>query len=247
MAHDAHGENEASGASAANGERPLSRDETDTVKTASAPATAAAGALAGATAGLVTGPFGPVAAGIGAIVGALGGAAVGAAGGRAATEPRYTEEDDAYYRGLWEGAPNRVADRTYDASRPAYQLGHLAAQHPDYAGRDFDAVEPDLRRVWERDLRARHGEWDAVRHDVHDAYGHARSLGYGVRRDASVVGTAGSAVDPVELERARAGLPSVDEPTRPTSDAQADAASVDARGEREISIVEAQRDGRELR
>jgi len=234
MAHD---ERREIGTTDATGERPLSRDEAKTAKSPGAPATAAAGAIAGATAGLVTGPFGPIAAIVGALGGAAAGAAIGAAGNQAATDSVYTSDDDAYYGALWEGAAARPADRAYDAYRPAYQFGHLAAQHRDYVGRDFNAAEPDLRRAWDADLRAQHGEWDAVRRHVHDAYGHARSLGYGVRRDANVIGTAGSAVDPVELERARAGLPSVDTPVA------GEVASGHA--DDEISIVDAQREGRE--
>jgi hypothetical protein len=43
---------------------------------------------------------------------------------------------------------------------------------------------------------------------VRDAFGHARAEGVGARRDTRVIGSAGSAVDPVELERARRGEPS---------------------------------------
>ena len=78
-------------------------------------------------------------------------------------------------------------------------------------GREFDAVETDLQRAWAgSDLGRGHGEWSAVRRYALDAYGHARSGGAGVRRAAGVIGSAGSAVDPVELDRARAGLSSVD-------------------------------------
>ena len=188
--------------------RPMTESEKDTVKAAGTSATAAAGAAAGATAGLATGVFGPIGAAVGAVVGAFGGAAAGAAGAQAATSDVYTAEHDAHYRALWESTPGRPADRTYESARVAYQFGHVAAQHPDYAGRYFGDVEPELRREWSDEFRARAGEWDAVRRYVEDAYSHARSQGLGERRDRSVVGSAGSAVDPVELERARAGLPS---------------------------------------
>ena len=109
-----------------------------------------------------------------------------------------------------ESSPSRAADRGFEHARPAYQLGHLAAHNPEWAGRSFDDVEPDLRRGWSDDLHARHGAWDAVRPHVRDAWGHARTQGAGTRRDAAVIGSAGSAVDPVELDRAQRGLPSVE-------------------------------------
>jgi len=196
-------------------EQPLTEDEKDTVKAASTPATAAAGAVAGATAGLATGVFGPIGMIVGAIVGGVGGAAAGAAGA-VASDNLYTAEHDAHYQALWEGGPDNAADRTFEAVRPAYQFGHIAAQQPEFAGRYFGDVEPELRRRWPDELRTRAGEWGAIRRYVEDGYSHARSQGLGERRDRTVVGSAGSAVDPVELERARAGLPSVEGPGQNT-------------------------------
>ena len=195
-------------------ERPLTEGEKDTVKAASTPVTAAAGAVAGATAGLATGVFGPIGAMVGAIVGAFAGGAAGAAGGQAGAGDLYTEAHDAHYRSLWEARLDRPADLSYERARLAYQFGHIAAQQPAYGGRYFADVEPELRERWSSDFRGRGGEWEAVRRDVEDAYSHARSLGLGTRRDPTVIGSAGSAVDPGELERARAGLPSVGDATR---------------------------------
>lgn len=186
----------------------------DAVKAAGPPAGAAAGAIAGATAGLASGALGPIGAMIGAIVGALGGTAVGTVAGQAAADDLYTAEDDIRYRTLWESRPDRVADQGFDSVRLAYQYGHIAAHQPEFAGAAFADVEPELHRRWPNELRARAGEWEAVREYVEDAFGHARSRGAGQRRDATIVGTAGSAVDPVERDRARAGLPSIPEPPR---------------------------------
>jgi len=178
------------------------------VKAASPPAGAAAGAVAGATAGLATGVFGPIGAMVGAIVGALGGTAAGAATGQAADEDLYTVQDDTHYRAVWDQVPGRPADQGFDSARVAYQFGHIAARHPKFAGARFADVEPELRKRWPNELRQRVGEWDAVRPYVEDAYGYARSQGVGERRDTSIIGSAGSAVDPVERDRSRAGLPS---------------------------------------
>ena len=183
------------------------------VKAATPPVGAAAGAIAGATAGLATGVFGPMGAMIGAIVGALGGTAAGTAAATQADDATlYTQHDDDEYRRIWEAMPNRQADRGFETARVAYQFGHIAARQPELAGARFSDVEPQLRQKWPNELRERVGEWDAVRPLVEDAYSKARSSGVGERRDTSVVGSAGSAVDPVELDRARAGLPSVPEP-----------------------------------
>jgi len=122
----------------------------------------------------------------------------------------YTNDDDAHYHALWDGTPTRPADWTYERARPAYQFGHTAARHHDYLGRTFDASESDLRRAWDAEHAAQHGTWESARPFVRDAYGHAHGTRSATRRDTSVVGSAGSAVDPVELDRARRGEPSVD-------------------------------------
>ena len=70
----------------------------------------------------------------------------------------------------------RLADRSYDDVRPAYQLGHIASMNPDYNGRSFDEVEPELRYGWGNDLRARHGDWSAVRPYAEEAYSRSASV-----------------------------------------------------------------------
>ena len=190
-------------------ERPMDADEKRSVELTSGPAGALAGAAAGATAGLATMALGPIGLGIGALVGAVAGGLGGWFGGQAATEVTYDAAHDAHYRALFEGG--MATDRGFDTVRPAYQLGHLAAHNPEWRGREFSTVESDLRRAWDEHLRGRQGPaWESVRPYVRDAYGHARSEGAGIRRDTSVFGSAGSAVDPDELARARAGRPSTD-------------------------------------
>lgn len=200
------------------------------------PVSAAAGAIAGATAFLVT-PLGPVLAAFGAIIGGVAGAAVGAAANQTLPVETFTDDDDAHYRALWDESSTRRADASYVDARPAYVFGHLLARHDEYIGRDFKSIEPAVRSVWAKDLAGQHGPWDSARPFVHDAYCHARSLGYGTRRDASRIGSAGSAVDPIELERARRGESSVE--LTDVSDSELPAYG-------EISIVEAQRNTREL-
>ncbi len=169
--------------------------------------TAAAGA-AGMMSGLQAGALaGAVTFGVGAIAGAALGAAAGAALGEDAQRGRFTAEADENYRALYEASPE--SGRPYQAVRAAYVFGHVAASEPGLAGRTFEEAEPALRDAWGEELRASAGDWAGVRRYVHDAYGHARADGFGERRDHAVVGSGGSAVDPVELDRARHGLPSV--------------------------------------
>jgi hypothetical protein len=55
------------------------------------------------------------------------------------------------------------SDRDYDQVRPLYQFGHVAGQNPDYRGRDFDDVEPDLRGAYEEGARESAADWPEVR------------------------------------------------------------------------------------
>jgi hypothetical protein len=54
-------------------------------------------------------------------------------------------------------------NRDYDQVRPLYQFGHVAGQNPDYRGRDFDDVEPDLRGAYEQGAREKSADWPEVR------------------------------------------------------------------------------------
>src|SRR4051812_43140378 len=137
--------------------------------------------LGGAAAGAAGAAIGAIAGPIGMLVGGLAGIVGGWWAGKHAVEAahNYTPEDDNAYRDAYENSPTRLADRSYDDVRPAYQLGHVAGQNPDYRERDFDAVEGDLRQGWTDDLRARHGEWDAARPFARDAYTRSRATSAG--------------------------------------------------------------------
>jgi hypothetical protein len=129
------------------------------------------GVVAGAAIGSAAGPIGTV---IGGIAGAVGGWWAGRTVAEATH--KFTQDDDTYYRDRFENTPGRLADRNYDDVRPAYQLGHIASMNPDYNGRTFDEVEPDLRHGWSNNLRARHGDWSAVRPYAEEAYNRSSSV-----------------------------------------------------------------------
>jgi hypothetical protein len=139
-----------------------------------APIGAVGGAAAGATVGTIT--LGPIGTAIGAIAGAVGG---GWAALAAAAPTHYDESHDREYRAHYETDPERLADRSYDSARPAYQLGHLAARNPDYARRDFDSIEADLQRGWGEDIRAKHGDWSSARRYAREAFHRERARNQG--------------------------------------------------------------------
>ena len=105
------------------------------------------------------------------------------------------------------------ANRDYDAYRPAYQLGHVASRNPDYADRDFDAVEADLRRGWTDDVSQQYGSWDRVRDRARQGFERGRERRLTLSEEQLAVGKrqvqAGEAAvrKTVETEHVRQSVP----------------------------------------
>jgi hypothetical protein len=140
-----------------------------------------AGPVGGASGALVGGTVGTLVAGpIGTAIGALAGAVGGWWATRGVADAVPTEQDEKHYEQHYTnaraavGVPAREANimpRSFDHARPAYQLGHLAARNPAYAGKRFEEIEDDLMKAWSNDLRDSHGEWASVRGYAQEAYG----------------------------------------------------------------------------
>lgn len=144
-----------------------------------------AGIATGAAIGSLGGPVGTV---IGAIAGAVGGWWAGKEVSNAATD--YTNTSDTYYRGRFDAMPRNSRGRfaSFDEARPLYQFGHVAARNPDYRGRSFDQIEPDLKRGWNKDMEKQYGAWNDVRGTVGDAYGAANDMHLTRSEEELVVG-----------------------------------------------------------
>ena len=129
------------------------------------------GGLSGAATGAALGSLGGP---IGTIIGGLAGAATGWWTGRAVSEAASSfDTDEDYYRNHFQsrGTPS-AGSASYDTARPAYQLGHVAGMNPDYEGRKFEDVEPDLRRGYESYAGSTQGaaSYESVRGHMADAY-----------------------------------------------------------------------------
>jgi hypothetical protein len=125
------------------------------------------GGVGGMALGIAAGPVGLV---IGAIAGAVGGWWAGKG-----VADAFTEQDHVAYRAHYASSPGQLADRTYEQVTPAYVAGHLAGRNPDYSGRTFDQIEPDLETAWNKDVARQHGPWPAVRSYARAAFDRARS------------------------------------------------------------------------
>jgi hypothetical protein len=124
------------------------------------------GAVSGMSLGAVGGPVGLV---LGGLAGALGGWWAGRGLSNA-----ITSDDEADLRQHYAESPHHLADRSYEAVSAAYVAGHLAGRNPEYAGRSFDEVEPDLQRGWSGEVAKQCGEWPAVRGFARAAFERAR-------------------------------------------------------------------------
>ena len=127
------------------------------------------GGLSGAATGAALGSLGGP---IGTIIGGIAGAATGWWTGRAVSEAASSfDGDEDYYRSQYSSSAK--GSGSYDTARPAYQLGYLAGNNPDYQDRKFDDVETDLRRGWESQSASR-ADWNDVRGYARDAYDRGR-------------------------------------------------------------------------
>lgn len=144
--------------------RPVREEEATTSDYVGEAAGGISGGIAGVAIGSLAGPVGTL---IGGLAGVIGGWWAGRSIAEAAKD--YGETDDEYYRAHYERG-SRVAARSYDDVRPAYQLGHLASRNPDYRGRPFEEVEADLKRGWSDEVRERHGDWSVARDYAREGY-----------------------------------------------------------------------------
>jgi hypothetical protein len=124
------------------------------------------GAVAGMSVGAVGGPVGLV---LGGLAGALGGWWAGRG-----ISDAITADDEADLRQHYAESPNHLVDRSYAEVSAAYVAGHLAGRNPDYAGRSFEQVEPDLQRGWSDEVSKQVGDWSAVRGFARSAFERAR-------------------------------------------------------------------------
>lgn len=121
------------------------------------------GGALGVGLGAVLGPAGMI---VGGLAGAVGGWWAGRGVSQAADD--FGEETDEQYRRLHE---QRYADRcSYDEARGFYHFGQVARRNPDYQGRRFEDVEPELRRGWREEGAGNFRTWDEVRPFVYAGY-----------------------------------------------------------------------------
>jgi len=124
----------------------------------------AGGAAAGAAVGAAVG--GPV----GAVVGGAIGAVAGGYAGKGAAEAVNPTVESGYWRENFKTRPYYQTGRDYDYYEPAYRYGWESASRPNYHGRKFEDVEPELSRNWNSYRGTAKTEWNDVRDATRDAF-----------------------------------------------------------------------------
>ncbi len=130
-----------------------------------------AGVFLGAGIGSAAGPIGAL---LGGVAGALGGwwagravadAAAGVTFGRVAFPPRALR-----YAPGTRPARSQLRRRAHGA----YYLGQIASHNPNFTGRDFVDIEPELERGW-ASYADRYGNWTTVRDYAAEGFSRGQS------------------------------------------------------------------------
>ncbi len=129
------------------------------------------GALAGAAIGGAVG--GPLGAAVGGAIGAV----AGGYAGKGAAEVINPTEEAGYWREQYRTRPYYESGREFEYYEPAYRYGWESAARPNYAGRRFEDIEPELGRTWDAYRGRSRAHWPEIRSATRDAYErvHART------------------------------------------------------------------------
>ncbi len=83
------------------------------------------------------------------------------------TDVEVERTGDEGYRAHWQQAYGSQGGR-YEDYQPAYEYGSTAAASRQYMGRDWDEVEPELKRDWE--ARNPGSAWERFKASIHHAF-----------------------------------------------------------------------------
>ena len=76
--------------------------------------------------------------------------------------------EDAYWRENYTRRPYFETGRDYEFYGPAYRFGYDATDR--YSGKQWNDVEPDLRRDWDRYEYRGQSTWEQIKNAVKDAW-----------------------------------------------------------------------------
>lgn len=130
------------------------------------PLGAGAGAASGAVAGAVAGAA--VAGPPGALIGGAVGAVAGGLFGKSAAESVNPSVEEAFWKTAYVEEPYYMEGKAFEYYAPAYRIGWEGRAR--YPGRQFDAVEADLRKDYDRFLSDGAPDWQIGRQAARSAW-----------------------------------------------------------------------------
>jgi uncharacterized protein YjbJ (UPF0337 family) len=152
---------------------PDSNPDPITGEKGSHPVGVAAGGAGGAATGAVIG--GAVGGPVGAAVGAAVGAVAGGLAGKGAAEVVNPTVEEAYWQEEYQNRSYYKEGTNYETYQPYYQYGYESASRPEFRGRKFEDVEPQLESEWKKYRRSASGEFRDYKGATRDAYERAAS------------------------------------------------------------------------
>lgn len=123
------------------------------------------GAAAGAAVGTVAGP-------VGTVIGAAAGAIVGGLAGKGVAEAIDPTAEHAYWRDNYVDRPYVESGAKFDDYGPAYGFG--VDSSTKYGDRNFDDIESDLGRDWDKSRGTSSLSWEHARNASRDAWDRVR-------------------------------------------------------------------------
>ncbi len=103
------------------------------------------------------------------VMGAAIGSVLPAVAGHTPGEAVNPTIEREYWSENFRDRPYYRPGKEYSHYEPAYRLGWESAQRPEYQGKQFDDLEPELQRSWSVDLGAA-DPWTDARDATRDAW-----------------------------------------------------------------------------
>ncbi len=112
---------------------------------------------------------------VGAVVGGAIGAVAGGLAGKGVAEVLDPTVEEAYWRDEYQNRPYYKNGTAYETYQPYYQYGYESATRPEFRGRDYEDVEPQLESEWNEHRGSTKSEFREFKGATRDAYERAAS------------------------------------------------------------------------
>ena len=127
-----------------------------------------------AVAGTIGTAVGAIGGPVGGVIGAVVGSVIGGLIGKSTAEAFDPTVEDAYWQENYATRPYIQSGRSYNDYQPAYRLGYEGYNRYRDQGKNYDEVEPELRREYEDRYQDTPVDWENARYATRDAWDRLR-------------------------------------------------------------------------